>query len=89
MRCLTKNLAIFGLGINIYAWEDLPMIDWEGNVSKIENDWITVQDYIDSMKLAKTPDELRELFMKWQKICKASELDNFTAVKEEKKKEFN
>ena len=31
MRCLTKNLAIFGLGINIYAWEDLPLIDDEGN----------------------------------------------------------
>lgn len=31
MRCLTKNLAIFGLGINIYAGEDLPMIDSDGN----------------------------------------------------------
>lgn len=31
MRCLTKNLAIFGLGINIYAWEDLPLIDEEWN----------------------------------------------------------
>lgn len=26
MRCLTKNLAMFGLGINIYAGEDLPVI---------------------------------------------------------------
>jgi len=25
MRCLVKNLAMFGLGINIYAGEDLPM----------------------------------------------------------------
>lgn len=24
MRCLTKNLAMFGLGLNIYAGEDLP-----------------------------------------------------------------
>ena len=24
MRCLTKNLAMFGLGLYIYAWEDLP-----------------------------------------------------------------
>jgi hypothetical protein len=25
MRCLTKNLAMFGLGIYIYAGEDLPL----------------------------------------------------------------
>ena len=25
MRCLTKNLAMFGLGIYIYAGEDLPI----------------------------------------------------------------
>jgi hypothetical protein len=31
MRCLTKNLALFGLGINIYAWEDLPLIDEDWN----------------------------------------------------------
>ena len=55
----------------------------------VENDWITVQDYIESMKLAKTPDELRELFMKWQKKCTNQiELDNFTKIKDEKKKEF-
>ena len=27
MRCLVKNLAMFGLGIYIYAGEDLPMVD--------------------------------------------------------------
>lgn len=27
MRCMTKCLALFGLGLNIYAGEDLPMID--------------------------------------------------------------
>jgi hypothetical protein len=25
MRCLTKNLAMFGAGINIYSGEDLPL----------------------------------------------------------------
>ena len=25
MRCLTKNLAMFGMGINLYAGEDLPL----------------------------------------------------------------
>jgi len=27
MRCLVKNLAMFGLGINIYAGEDLPLVE--------------------------------------------------------------
>ena len=27
MRCLVKNLAMFGLGIYIYAGEDLPVVD--------------------------------------------------------------
>jgi len=27
MRCLVKNLAMFGLGISVYAGEDLPLID--------------------------------------------------------------
>tara|TARA_R110000765_G_scaffold166183_1_gene271116 strand:+ start:225 stop:554 length:330 start_codon:yes stop_codon:yes gene_type:complete len=27
MRCLTKNLAMFGLGLYIYAGEDIPSVD--------------------------------------------------------------
>lgn len=35
MRCLTKNLAMFGLGLYIYAGEDLPETEQEGQpVSK-------------------------------------------------------
>ncbi|MEG1519935.1 MAG: DUF1071 domain-containing protein [Clostridia bacterium] len=32
MRCLTKNLAMFGLGLYIYAGEDLPSVDGEPTV---------------------------------------------------------
>ena len=35
MRCLTKNLAMFGLGLNIYAGEDLP-IDWKTGTTEDE-----------------------------------------------------
>ena len=28
MRCLTKNLAMFGLGLYIYAGEDIPSVDY-------------------------------------------------------------
>lgn len=41
MRCLTKNLAMFGLGLYIYAGEDLPEGEGEGgednNVKPIQN----------------------------------------------------
>lgn len=41
MRCLTKNLAMFGLGLYIYAGEDLPEGEGEGgednNVKTIQN----------------------------------------------------
>jgi hypothetical protein len=36
MRCLTKNLAMFGLGSYIYAGEDLPMIEVEVDLSAIQ-----------------------------------------------------
>lgn len=40
MRCLVKNLAMFGLGLNIYAGEDLPVVESEevkSLKSKVEN----------------------------------------------------
>lgn len=43
MRCLTKNLAMFGLGLYIYAGEDLPTVDdpeLQQSVLKLE-EWIS------------------------------------------------
>ena len=37
MRCLTKNLAMFGLGLYIYAGEDLPEVE-EQNEKQKEDD---------------------------------------------------
>jgi len=43
-RCLVKTIAYFGLGLNIYAGEDLPVMDteeskkeWQANVDRIKN----------------------------------------------------
>ena len=33
MRCLTKNLAMFGLGLYIYAGEDIPSVDNSDEIS--------------------------------------------------------
>ena len=37
MRCLTKNLAMFGLGLYIYAGEDIPTVD---NSDENINSWV-------------------------------------------------
>lgn len=34
MRCLVKNLAMFGLGLYIYAGEDLPQVEKDAQASK-------------------------------------------------------
>lgn len=48
MRCLTKNLAMFGLGLNLYAGEDLPL------GAEIEKDPITfISEYEELAELAR------------------------------------
>lgn len=36
MRCLTKCLAMFGLGLNVYAGEDLPLLEEDKKEEKTE-----------------------------------------------------
>lgn len=71
MRCLTKNLAMFGLGYYIYAGEDLPTVELEYT----EEEWKTALDACKNKteiqntvnKFAKYPDAVayaRELFKK-------------------------
>jgi hypothetical protein len=59
MRCLVKNLAMFGLGIYIYAGEDLPeteMLVETPTETKIvtldigDDNWVKVLKYISSVK---------------------------------------
>lgn len=56
MRCLTKNLAMFGLGIYIYAGEDLPIElgepITEKQIKKIEELEIIVPNVLKKFKVA-------------------------------------
>ena len=64
MRCLTKNLAMFGLGLYIYAGEDLPEEETnkapkpKGNKNSIINNKILdrkiVTDYLLALDIEKT-----------------------------------
>ena len=51
MRCLTKNLAMFGLGLYIYAGEDLPEEDKLPKADKYTIELI--EEYMDKLKTDK------------------------------------
>jgi hypothetical protein len=57
MRCLTKNLAMFGLGLYIYAGEDIPSVD---NTAEIE-------DAINMIDQAITTNDVEYVLAHWQR----------------------
>lgn len=65
MRCLTKNLAMFGLGLYIYAGEDLPEEEktdkTSSNVEEKTDRWEGVKEDLNLKDLA---DEFRSLYPK-------------------------
>jgi hypothetical protein len=60
MRCLTKNLAMFGLGHYIYSGEDLPHESEEVKREKIENYKMEIANVL----------SIEELTKAWQSIPK-------------------
>ena len=71
MRCLTKNLAMFGLGLYIYAGEDLPEpqtnshtpMDYSGNKTTdtwVKNAIVKIQASVDIDALEKDWDRFEE-----------------------------
>lgn len=80
MRCLTKNLAMFGLGLYIYAGEDLPEEEVDG---KIMNTVLEIETYGDLLtedqkqKISKAKDEKNiqylETILNW---CKSKRTGN-------------
>ena len=64
MRCLTKNLAMFGLGLYIYAGEDLPE---EETIKKIDAEQIKkIRELV--------PEENMDAMFKYYKINKLEEM---------------
>ena len=84
MRCLTKNLAMFGLGLYIYNWEDLPEELWEQKTEQkvekkddekpriTEEQIIAMKDKVDWIKWFNTKDELVAKVREKYKVSKDS-----------------
>lgn len=72
MRCLTKNLAMFGLGIYIYAGEDLPE-DVKNELDAIREQIKAYPNAIDELKIIGkklsecNEEELRKILSKLEK----------------------
>lgn len=56
MRCLVKNIAMFGLGLYIYADEDLPQVEADEMLEKA----------IYELSQAKEMDDLRKIVLKYK-----------------------
>lgn len=75
MRCLAKCIAMFGLGLYIYAGEDLP--EGETAAPQVDNDLVTL------IGGAASVDELTKLFKRLTKEQRMAHIDYFTARKKE------
>ena len=73
MRCLTKNLAMFGLGLYIYAGEDLP--DGEEPPKPEPPQVITPNQAADLVSLCS---QKGYALAKIMKVCKVTELKDIT-----------
>lgn len=77
MRCLTKNLAMFGLGLYIYAGEDLP----EDQKIELQNTKETLKAEIKKYKNAR---EVVEQYGKKFADCTEEDLNNIIKILKEK-----
>jgi hypothetical protein len=66
MRCLAKCIACFGIGLYIYAGEDLPVV---------ENTRLSPKEWIDAIELAPSPEALKATFAKAYSEYKSSPED--------------
>jgi hypothetical protein len=73
MRCLAKCIAMFGLGLYIYAGEDLP----EGEAPQVDPDLVNL------INGATSVDDLTKLFKRLSKEQRMTHIDAFTARKKE------
>ena len=83
MRCLVKNLAMFGLALYIYSGEDLPEEDAPDLTEKAQ-EWVT------SIKECKTIDELKTEFgFAYKELSKdKNALDLISQAKDARKAEL-
>ena len=86
MRCMTKALSLHGLGLYIYAGEDLP----EGESDEGTPDEGRMLDYIAAIEATITLDELKDIYIRAFADCDGNKAwqTKMIAAKDAKKKEL-
>jgi len=80
MRCLAKNIAMFGLGLYIYAGEDLPDEEAKQANSDLE---AKVVDACAEMRAVKSRDEFEAMWRKWSKQVPCDATSDFMKAVQE------
>lgn len=76
MRCLTKNLAMFGLGLYIYAGEDLPV---DIDISDVAQSWHDRLEQLAAFYVTDIPDENIAMI---KEVCNGNSEDECKAMYE-------
>jgi hypothetical protein len=86
MRCMTKALALHGLGLYIYSGDDLP----EGESDEGTPDEGRMLDYIAAIEATTTVDELKDIYIRAFADCDGNKAwqTKMIAAKDAKKKEL-
>ena len=86
MRCMTKALALHGLGLYIYSGDDLP----EGESDEGTPDEGKMLDYIAAIEATITLDELKDIYIRAFADCDGNKAwqTKMIAAKDAKKKEL-
>lgn len=77
MRCLAKNLAMFGLGLYIYAGEDLP--EEEARAAK-DAEQSRIEEACAAMSAVQSREELEKCWRKYSKVVATHEGSAFMTV---------
>lgn len=80
MRCLVKNLAMFGLGLYIYAGEDLPQEEKEQQANAMQ---AKIEEACAAMRAVPSREEMEACWKKYSKVVPSGEGSDFmNAIKE-------
>ena len=88
MRCMTKALALHGLGMYIYSGEDLPL--GENESEEVTPDEGKMLDYIAAIEATTTLDDLKDIYIRAFADCDGNKAwqTKMIAAKDAKKKEL-
>lgn len=85
MRCLAKNIAMFGLGLYIYAGEDLPEEEAAQAKSDLEQ---KIAQAVAAIKAVKSRDELEKCWRDWSKVVPTEQGSEFMNALQEMAQQY-